>query len=184
MQDKNKILDELLIMRMRDGDSTSTTLFVKRWHSKLIWYSFQLIHNKEESQDIVQENWPRIIEGITNLKEIRSYRSWMYRVIRNKTIDKIRKSHREASAIENAEINDISTTSTNQEQNLDLMKKLISKLPSELKEILHLFYLQENTVEEIGQILQIPNGTVKSRLYRAREQVKSLAKQVEHLFEF
>jgi RNA polymerase sigma-70 factor (ECF subfamily) len=185
MNSKDKILDELLIMKMKDGDSKSLSLFVKRWHSKLIWFSFQTIHDKEEAQDIVQESWAGIIKGLQNLNEIRSYKSWMFRVIRNKTIDKIRKIQRERVAMENFKLEDIGKEELNNSgTNSEIVLRVLQTLTGELKEILQLFYLENQSVEELSLLLSIPKGTVKSRLFRAREQMKKSLHEIDHLLEF
>jgi len=182
---KDKILDELLILQICEGDTKSLTLFVKRWQAKLVWFSFQVIHDKEEAQDIVQESWQGIIKGLQNLKEVRNYKSWMYRVIRNKSIDRIRKLQREQSAIEELKLETIQNEGTsNTEENADIVLKVLQTLTTDLKEVLQLFYLERQSVEDIVTILGIPSGTVKSRLFRAREQMKASLLEVKHLIEF
>lgn len=182
---KDKILDELLIMQICEGNAKSLTLFVKRWQVKLVWFSFQVIHDKEEAQDIVQESWQGIIKGLQNLKEVRNYKSWMYRVIRNKSIDRIRKLQRERSAMEGLKLEGIQNEgSSNTEENTDIVLKVLQTLTNDLKEVLQLFYLERQSVEDIVVILGIPSGTVKSRLFRAREQMKSSLLEVKHLLEF
>lgn len=185
MKSKDKILDELLIMKFKEGDAKSLSLFVKRWHTKLIWFSFQTIHDTDDAQDIVQESWSGIISGLQNLNEIRTYKSWMFKVIRNKSIDRIRKMQREQIAMENfkQEGIDIEQFSDNV-QNSEIVIKVLQTLSSELKEVLQLFYLERQTVEEISGLLGVPKGTVKSRLFRAREQMKTALKDIKHLLHF
>ena len=173
MNSKDKILDELLIMKFKEGDSKSLSLFIKRWHSKLIWFSFQTVNDKQEAQDIVQDSWTGIVQGLQNLKEIRSYRSWMYRVIRNKSIDRIRKLQRERAAMENYKLEDTENGEhDNLEEYADTVVSILQTLSGDFKEILQLFYLEQHNVVEISELLSIPKGTVKSRLFRAREQMK------------
>lgn len=181
MNSKDKILDELLIMNIKDGDSKSLSLFVKRWHSKLIWYSFQTIQDREEAQDIVQDSWASIIKGLQNLNDVRSYKSWMYRVIRNKSIDRIRKMQRERTAMDGYKHDNVENeTSDSLESDTDIVAKMLQALSSDLKEVLQLFYLEQQNVVEISELLCIPKGTVKSRLFRAREQMKMQLQEIKN----
>lgn len=184
MQQKtDKILDELLIVRLKDNDRKALSLLVKRWHNKLIWQSYQVIKDTDEAQDIVQDSWQAIIAGIIQLKDISSYKSWMYRIIRNKSIDRIRQLQRERKMKEGLgeEVQYENTQETSTKENeVALVRKFIEKLPHDLKEVLTLFYLNTQSVDEISGILGVPKGTVKSRLFRAREQLKEqLLKQKE-----
>ena len=183
-QNSNKVLDELLILRIKESDSKSLSLFVKRWHTKLIWYSHQTIHDDEEAKDIVQDSWQTILHGIQNLQNPGSYKSWMYRVIRNKSIDRLREINRKNQVQEQIMLESIPQVEQddNRESELQIIAKLIQLLPFDLKEILQLFYLETQSVEEIGSILSIPTGTVKSRLFRARELLKKeLMKAKKHI---
>ena len=184
MQHKDKVLDELLIMQMSNGNNKAVSLFVKRWHNKLIWYSFQVLRDKEEAQDIVQENWHHIISGLQHLNEIGTYKAWMYRVIRNRSIDQLRKLKREQKAIDAMEVETEEQPNENAKTDkIDIVRKVLKNQPAEIQEILSLFYLQRQSVHEISTILEIPVGTVKSRLYRAREQMRKSLENVKHLLE-
>ena len=170
---KEKILDEFLIMQFKKGDAKSLSLFVKRWHSKLIWFSYQVINDREEAKDIVQENWTIIISGLQTLNEVGSYKSWMFRVIRNKTIDRIRRIQKQKNTLEEiGKVEGSDTEAVVVEENINKVTMALNSLPKDLKQVLHLFYIEEQSVIEIAEILSIPQGTVKSRLFRGRELMK------------
>lgn len=176
MQSKrDKILDELLIVRLQNHDQKALSLLVKRWHHKLIWQSYQVLKDTDEAQDVVQDSWQAIISGIVTLNDVSSYRSWMFRIIRNKSIDRIRQLQRERKMKErigDEVILENSETTSTKEDEVASVGKYIAQLPHDLKEVLTLFYLNTQSVDEISKILNVPNGTVKSRLFRAREQLK------------
>ena len=175
MDTKEHILDELLILQMQHGDNKALSLFVKRWHAKLVGFSYQTIKDYTEAQDIVQDCWQAIIKSIKRLNEPAHYKAWMYRIVRNKSVDRIRQFQRKRKVYDGLAENHENGQEENPdwlEDDLRLMRKMIAALPNDLREILQLFYLQKQSVHTISKIVGIPTGTVKSRLFRARDQLK------------
>ena len=168
--DKDKIFDSLLVMDIIKGKKHAFELLVKRWNKKLMLYAFRICQNKENSKDIAQEAWFDIVKGIHKLKNKEKVGSWMLSIVNNKSIDLINKQKKRKKIEFNVE-----QESDNGDQEVDI-RSAIKNLSVDHKSILSLFYLEGLTIREISSIMNIAPGTIKSRLFYARESLKTILK--------
>lgn len=166
----DKILDELLVLQAQDGDNESLAILVKRWHKKLVAYCYKQTNDLEVSKDLVQESWQAIIKGIRKLKDPAKFRVWAFRIVHNKVVSWIREIQKER-VMEQEAINE-SEISIEEEPDFGPIRRAVNQLPENQKTILTLFYHHNYSVQEIAEILKLSNGTVKSRLFYARQKVK------------
>ena len=170
--------DKILIERYLSGDKSMLPLLVKRWHKIFCEKAYWVLRDKDLAKDVAQDAWIIIIKKLPTLKNQDSFKSWALRIIYTKAIDahKLRKK-----AIQNLEKIDQKDafSSDDKEEAVALKRKLlkaIKKLPKEKQDIIRLFYVEEYSLKEISAFLKIPTGTVKSRLFKAREKLKSILK--------
>lgn len=184
MTNKNKIVDSWLVMQTRTGNKKAMALLVKRWHKKLCRQAYWYTKDLDTSKDIVQDCWPIIIKRIDSLKDGTSFGSWALSIVTRKSIDLLRKNNREVKSLEEYYENRSITTYDGDFNNNESLKKAlrvaIKKLSNQSQQILNLFYLEEFSIVAISEILKVPVGTVKSRLFNAREKLKTILKQRNH----
>jgi len=183
MKKHPEIFDEWLIIRCQNGDQKAFTLLVKRWHPKLLKQAYWYTRNREASKDVAQECWSSIVKGIKKIHDPASFRVWIYRIVHRRAVDWIREKQKSRTLEEiqqkippDVEVN-INVT------NEDLITRLrmhMRQLSDSQRIILSMFYMENYTIREIGQVLSIPAGTVKSRLYHAREQLKKHLKKMNY----
>jgi len=175
------ILTELLVINCQGGDTKALNLLAKKWHPKLLRQAYHLTRDKEAALDVVQESWQGIIKGIKKLKDPAVFPAWAYRIVRYKSSDWIRKlqRNRKLNEVEKNEIKEDEPESDDTEDKLNILGRALKKLPNEQRVILDLFYLEKQSVKAISVILGLPAGTVKSRLFYAREHLKKIFKQIE-----
>ena len=116
------------------------------------------------------------------LENADSFRNWAFRIIYTKAIDAVKQRNKENKNLKSAENTESSTQSSEDESNL-IQKALLTairELPKEKQDIIRLFYAEEYSIIEISTFLKIPVGTVKSRLFKAREKLKVILKKVNH----
>ncbi|MBL4827395.1 MAG: sigma-70 family RNA polymerase sigma factor [Spongiibacteraceae bacterium] len=164
--------EDLLLLAAQDGNQKAFHMIYQKYQKPLLRYAFKICNDRGLSQDAAQEAWLKLARNIRKIHDPRALRSWLYKLVHWSSIDLMRKANRcqENEAIFEEE----RYTSTN-EINLsdpDKLKLAINRLPSTEKQIVHLFYLDELTINEIAIVLRIPGGTVKSRLNRARKLLK------------
>lgn len=164
---KGKILDEYLILQAQNGDKGALGALVNRWNKKLTSFSYKYTKNNDQAKDIVQDSWIAIIRGINKLKSPSKFPSWAFRIVYNKTIDQLKKTH----DLDLSKVNEPQSEEILDHEILDINAEL-KKLPSIHKTILNLYYLEGMPVKEISKLLSISDGTVKSRIFYAREKLK------------
>ncbi len=176
----NKIFDSLLVLQCQSGNKKAATLLVKRWHKKLCKQAYWYTNDLEISKDIVQDSWSIILQKINTVKDPNSFGSWALTIVTRNAINWLRIHKKEVENL-NTYKNDHKTTIINdhddKEKTIALLKIAIKKLSHDQQMVLNLFYIEEYSVKEIGEIVNISTGTVKSRLFTAREKLKSILKK-------
>lgn len=172
-QTPDRILDELLVIGCQRGDLNAFQQLVSRWHDRLKRHAWHLTGDSDASAEIVQDAWVVIVRTIRKLKEPTSFRGWAFRIVSNKSADWIRRQTRQRTLQSDLENRHDDGGSDSQSHNrASEIQAGLQKLPEVNRQILSLKYLDDLSTREIAETLNIPVGTVKSRLFHAREQLK------------
>ena len=174
--DKNEIYCELLVIRCQRGDSRAFRELVKIFERRILYYLRRLTDNEQEAWDILQQTWLKVLRGIHSLNDPRRFKSWLYTVARYTASNSLRSRLRERLADDDSALEDIPDTDSDSDAfaDADLVHFGLGKLPLEQREIMTLFFLEGFSLAEIAEILGLPDGTVKSRLYRAKQELKMI----------
>ncbi len=165
----SKIENQLLFMDAQDGDAEAMKKLVCRWQKKLWQYVFRLTSNSQATWDITQQCWLEIIKGLKKLNDPACFKAWAYRIATNKSIDWLK------SKSKNQHINLDSVEIDCYQKKDDLrVKELVQRLKNDSKAVLSLYYFEQLSIPETSIALNIPQGTVKSRLFKARQELKQL----------
>ncbi|WP_378175877.1 RNA polymerase sigma factor [Aquimarina sp. SS2-1] len=183
MINTNKTFDSLLVLQYQSGNKKAAAILVKRWHAKLCKHAYWYTADVEISKDIVQDSWNTIFKKMVDLKDTYSFGSWALTIVTRNAINYLRKKKKEREHLSDYLLNNTNVDDENNYENQDAIASLriaIKKLPYNHQVVLHLFYLEEYNVREIGEILQVSEGTVKSRMFNAREKLKLIFKNNNH----
>ena len=164
-----QVVDEILVMDCQSGRAEALEMLVSRWQRRLWRYAYNLTGDTEAAWDITQESWLGIIRGICRLNDPVRFRPWAYRIVTNKANDWIRKSKAEKQS----SIDEIQEHQQKEKKDIGL-KELLEKLDIRKRTVISLYYFEQLSVSEISVSLNIPEGTVKSRLDSARKELKEL----------
>lgn len=178
MKNKQDPSDGFLVQQFRRGDSTGLHLLVKRYHRIFCERAFWITKDKAIAKDIAQESWLKIMDKLHTLKEAERFKSWALRIVYTKSIDNLKNQNRNRVQIKTVEKFGIEVQQNTDDPNqihLELLQS-INKLSKEKQDIIRLFYTEEYSLKEISSFLRIPVGTVKSRLFKAREKLKTILK--------
>ncbi|UCG56308.1 MAG: RNA polymerase sigma factor [Phycisphaerales bacterium] len=171
---KDQLIDEILVMDCQSGRVKAMEVLVSRWQKRLWRYAYRLTGDSGAAWDVTQESWLSIIRGIRRLNDPARFKAWVYRIVTNKVNDWIRKS----KALPRCEAGTIDQEQTVQEQvrsdSTSDLHIIMRRLPAQHRTILSLYHLEGLGIAEVARVLQIPTGTVKSRLHKARRQLKKL----------
>ena len=131
----------------------------------------------DPADDVSQEVWAAALKALPALKQPQRFAPWLYTIARRSVMDHLRERYREADPLDG----DLAGDAGNDEVAAVLDRKQVAEglagLPACEREVLILFYLHDLALEECAQVLAVPTGTVKSRLFRARRLLR------DHLIE-
>jgi RNA polymerase sigma-70 factor (ECF subfamily) len=175
----DKVSDETLIARFQQGDVQAFDVLVRRYKDQLLNYVFRFVGNRNDAEDIVQETFLRVYKNKHYYKEIAKFSTWVYTIAGNLAKTELRRRKRRkifsvSNFVNDERDFDIPDLNRNPEKEVDssmkddIIQKTIEKLPPKFKEVILLRDVQGFAYEEISQILNIPLGTVKSRVNRGR----------------
>ena len=145
-------------------------------------YALAIARNSDDAQDLVQETYFKAYKNYHQFEGGTNTKAWMFMILKNTFINNYRKLKREPSKVDYDEIEDIyenTKSEQSKDNNLDLdfysnlfdddLSSALAKLPEKMKEVFLLCDLEGYSYEEISEIVDIPIGTVRSRLHRARK---------------
>jgi RNA polymerase sigma factor (sigma-70 family) len=168
-----QVFDEWLVLSYKSGNRKAMALLVKRWNPKLIRHIYYRTNNLEVSKDLAQDCWVAILKGLNRLREPSDFGVWALRIANNKAVDWVRKQKKEREVMESKSGMDIEWSEDKEgDPRLIAIQKAYGKLEKKYRMLLNLHYRQGMSVKQMARILKISEGTVKSRLFKARTELK------------
>lgn len=178
-QNASEPSDEKLIARFQQGDTYAYDLLVKRYKDPLMNYIYRFVNDRTDSEDILQETFLRLYKNKHYYKEIAKFSTWIYTIAGNLAKTELRKKkrrnffsiHNFMDTEKDYELPDKGVTPemhTSSSMTNNEIQKAIAKLSAKFKQVILLRDIQGFSYEEISQIVNVPLGTVKSRVNRAR----------------
>ncbi|WP_103067943.1 RNA polymerase sigma factor [Aquimarina sediminis] len=183
MTDINKTFDSLLVLQCQSGSKKAVPILVKRWHAKLCKQAYWYTRDLEVSKDIAQDSWSTIFLKIGTLKDANCFGNWALTIVTRNAIDWLRKHKKEIEGLDSyreGNANVIEDNDCKSQNDSELLRSMIKKLPNNQQLVLNLFYIEEYSIKEISDIINVSTGTVKSRLFTAREKLKTILKNKNH----
>jgi RNA polymerase sigma factor (sigma-70 family) len=174
MNRNERINDELLLLSAQGGSVEAFEQLIERWQERLWRFAWRLTDDEQAAWDVSQEIWSAVSRDIRNLEDAAAFPAWAYQIAGNKSRDWIRRRQRQRHA------DDAYAESRHQseqereavEKRYTDLKEVLAHMPGRDRTILSLRYEEGFATGEIAEILGIPPGTVKSRLYYARERLR------------
>jgi len=171
-----------VIRRARLGNEDALGILVDANAGALIGYIASMVRDYQQAEDIAQETFIRAFEHLDKFDPRRSFRPWLFRIGRNLALNYLSsRAGRERAASEDIdERRDIGTDKGPEEafseiERKNLIEGVLDLLPAHFREVLHLRYMEGLEYEAIATALDLPIGTVKTWLYRAKKAFLSKA---------
>jgi RNA polymerase sigma factor (sigma-70 family) len=181
--------DQILIEKALAGNEGAYRLLLTRHKDAIYRMIVRIVHNQEEAQDLVQETFMKAFGSLSSYKCQYRFTTWLYKIAANSCIDHLRKRRLVSVSLDqpvktkDGEVTiEVADWTYNPEQDLTARQKALSidaaidSLPKKYREVILYRHKQDKSYEEIAQILSIPVGTVKARIFRARELLKKRLK--------
>ena len=179
--------DFQLVERAKDGDQRAYAELMQRYKDSIYFMTLKMINNKDDAMDLTVETFGKAFENLDRYKPDFAFSTWLFRIATNNSIDFIRKKRLSVISIDNmvdeegddrplqikSDTLNPEETSIKKQQSKEL-KDIVDKLPSRYKTLIVLRYFDELSYEEIAQQLDLPLGTVKAQLFRARDLLSNI----------
>src|SRR5260370_1752566 len=139
-------------------------------------YARALTRDINAADDIVQDCLPRDVSKVHRWQKGTDLRAWLFTILHNQYVNNVRRAVREGSAVGLSDSEPMLTSAPNQGKRLELrdLERAIAKLPEEQRSVLLLVGLEGMRYEEVAVVLDVPVGTIRSRLSRGREMLRHL----------
>lgn len=168
---------ELAIIReVRDGHHDQYSFLVERYHRGLIQHLYNLIHDEQAAEDVAQEAFIRAYSKLDQYNEAYAFSTWLYKIADNIAYRLLKqtKPTTDIDDIEEVISDDKPTPAELVEQTFtrEAVQTAITKLPLAYRQVIGLYYWDNFSYEEIAQIVDRPIGTIRTWLYRSKEQLR------------
>ena len=189
-----RAIDKKLVEKAQKGDKRAFGILVEKYHKKLTRLLARMVRDQSEIEDIVQDSFIKAYRAINNFRGDSAFYTWLYRIGINTAKNHLVSLGRRPKAMNDVEIEDVENFEDGQElrnletpENSMMTKEIVTtindtieSLPDELKEAISLREMDGLSYEEIAELMQCPIGTVRSRIFRARE---AIAEKLKPLIE-
>jgi RNA polymerase sigma factor (sigma-70 family) len=166
--------DELLAIRCALGERDAFDALIARWHDPIWRYLRRLTNSDDAAADLSQDTWLKVLRGIASLREPASLRPWLFGIARRVAMDRLRRQYAQPFEPDTV-LDELASLEADAQLEAELasLESQLDALPPRERETLALFYLRELSIEQIATSLGVPAGTVKSRLFRARQLLRN-----------
>jgi RNA polymerase sigma factor (sigma-70 family) len=175
--EKERAFDAYLAASARLGDRQALGRLAERWHPKLLAHAWRLTGEGELAADVTQEAWMQIIQGISRLNDTDAFAAWAFQIVTRRCAHHIKRRQRQraghAALARQPEPQPDEGEGHENRADLAIIRAAMSKLPSEQRAALGLFYLEGLRVAEIAVALNTAPGTIKTRLMHARNKLRA-----------
>lgn len=174
-RDSQRIYDEFLVSAALTGDAPAWNRLVARWQPRLLRHAWRLLDDGERALDCVQEAWVEIVQGLAGLQDVAAFPAWALQIVTRRCQRRIPDARRERMQTDPDDC-EIAAPPPPLDEALDMRTvcRAMQRLPAAQRAALALFYLDGLGVAEIAVALDVPPGTVKTRLMHARQTLRAI----------
>jgi RNA polymerase sigma-70 factor (ECF subfamily) len=180
--------DRALVARILGGERDGFSDLVKRYEKRVVNYVYRITHRYEEAHDLTQEIFVKVYLALDRYDPKYQFSTWLFRIAQNSAIDMLRKkslievpltrpSDDEQGGGREREFADGGISPYRALKNKELnaaIEKAVAELPQDYRELIQLRHFAELSYEEIAEMKKLPLGTVKNKLFRARNLLKGV----------
>ena len=174
-----------------NGDQQACTEIVSRFHGKIFGLVLRMVKNRQEAEDLTQETFIKAFNSLSTFNSDYAFSTWLYKIAANTCIDYFRKKRLKTFPLDNpitVKDNEIQREYPDHQEpepdrrlmskeRRNLIEEAIHSLPSKYRQVIFLRHTLDKSYEEIAEELQLPLGTVKVRIFRAREMLKKALRE-------
>lgn len=147
----------------------------------MFYYVRRLVANEEDAWDVLQDVWVKAYRGLGALRETNRFRVWLYSIAHKTAMSHMREAYRERDVMDDQEMPEAAeefSESPNSED-AERVHAALDLIEVHFREVLTLHFLDDLSVQEVAQVIGVPVGTVKSRLFYARQELRKIMEREE-----
>ncbi|WP_286828851.1 MULTISPECIES: RNA polymerase sigma factor [Kordiimonas] len=173
--------EEALVLKAQAGDERAFAVLYRAYQPSLVKFAFRMLRNEAAAFDAVQEAWLMVARTLGKLHHPGMFRARIFKAVRWRALDQLRKRPNEPLSFEEDGVVEpaASVGAMDGRVTRHQLRTLITSLPDVEQQAIYLFYLEDMKLEEISAVLDVPVGTVKSRLNRARGRLQAQVRAEE-----
>ncbi len=171
-----------LVTKAKEGDSKAYDKLILLYKDAVYSIIYRMVHNKQEAEDLTQETFIKAYKSIGSFNEAYAFSTWLFKIATNGCIDHFRKRKLKTYSMEETvryKDDELRQEYADPEPGIDhqlehkeraqMIRQAIEQLPEKYRIVIEMRHQQEQSYEEIAQALSLPLGTIKARIFRARE---------------
>jgi len=175
-----QLQEQVLVVRFQAGDAAAFTALVERHHASLCYFINRFGVAGQAADDIAQEVWLSAYRRLGTLREPAAFRTWLYRIARNRVLQDARGRKEEGPLPHDLPASDDASQDGFSKDKAEAIHRCLPLLRPEHREVLLLRFLEEMSYEEIAVVTGAELGTVRSRLHYAKMALRARIEEEDH----
>lgn len=175
--------DQIIINQILESDTNAFTVLVDRYKDLVFTLALRMLKNREEAEEVAQDTFIKVYKSLQKFKGDSKFSTWIYKVAYNSCLDRIKKNKKHYNDVAIDEftmhhlkaVDNVFETMVENERN-EAIKECLNLLPSDDSFLLTLYYFEEQSLEEIADIIGLTANNVKVKLYRSRKKLATILK--------
>ncbi len=171
--------DTELIRSVQRGDIFAFELLVKRYQKPLVHFAYRFLKSEQEAEEVAQDAFVRLYKTIDRVDDSRKFSTYLFEITKNAAISALRKKKQTVpleTIVEHAADESLYETFVQKERG-SRVRQAIRRMEKKYRDIIHLYYFEDLSYEQISSALRLPINTVRTHLRRAKEDLK---KRIRH----
>jgi len=181
-RDSRQVLTEWLVLKAQRGDDRAFSDLYELWAGDLRRLATVQVEHVRYAEEVAQDVWVTIARGLRRLNDPACFPRWAFRILDRRCADWIRRrqvDRRRAEVLAADKNNEPPDRVSSDSDDVIALREAIARLEPESRKLLHLFYEVGFSTTEIAEVLGVPPGTVKSRLFKVRETLKNQIERIK-----
>ena len=178
------INDQHYIDKVLQGDANAFAVLVDRYKDMIFTLAQKMIKNREEAEEVAQDTFIKAYNSLSKFKGDSKFSTWIYKVAYNTCLDRLKKNKKEDNNISIDEFSahliktmDNALSALEDKERKQTIQNCLNLLPSKENFLLTLFYFEDQSLEEIGKVMNINANNVKVKLFRSRQKLAVILKK-------
>lgn len=178
------ISDQHYIDKILQGETNSFAVLVDRYKDMIFTLALKMVKNREEAEEVAQDTFIKIYSSLNRFKGDSKFSTWIYKIAYNTCLDRLKKNKKEDLIISIDEFSahliktmDNALSALEEKERKQTIQNCLNLLPGDENFLLTLFYFEDQSLEEIGKIMNINANNVKVKLFRSRQKLAVILKK-------